>query len=85
MSRPSERETRRWLAALGAAVRDRRAALGISQETLGYRSGLDRTYVSGVERGRRNPTVVALFKLASGLEISIGELILTAEEQVAKR
>jgi transcriptional regulator with XRE-family HTH domain len=43
--------------------------LGISQEELAFRSGLHRTYVSGVERGIRNPTVVIVKRLAIALEV----------------
>ncbi len=41
------------LSALGYLVRQRRTGLGISQEELGLRANLDRTYISGVERGVR--------------------------------
>jgi transcriptional regulator with XRE-family HTH domain len=43
---------------VGRNVRHYRKAAGISQEELAHRWGLDRTYVSGVERGIRNPTVL---------------------------
>ena len=62
-------------AVLGPVVRDRRRALGVSQEALAERAGLDRTYVSGVERGVRNPTVQALFRLAVGLGWGPGDLV----------
>lgn len=45
-----------------------RGRLGISQEELAFRSGLHRTYVSGVERGIRNPTAVIIGKLAKALD-----------------
>ncbi len=51
-----------------------RAAKGWSQEELADRSHLHRTYVSGVERGVRNPTVTVLQKIATALEVRIGEL-----------
>jgi len=44
-----------------------RQAAGISQEELAQRSGLDRTYISGLERGLRNPTVIVLYELATVL------------------
>lgn len=59
---------------LGARIRELRTARGWSQEELGDRSGLDRTYVSGVERGVRNPTVSVLESLANGLEVRIADL-----------
>ena len=47
---------------------------GWSQEELAHQSGLHRTYVSGVERGIRNPTLTVLEKIAEGLCVSIGAL-----------
>ena len=61
--------------ALGEAVRELRRQRGISQETLARRGGLHRTYIGGVERGERNPTVASLFKLANGLDVSPALLI----------
>jgi len=46
-----------------------REAAGLSQEALAFECWLHRTYVSGVERGVRNPTVVVLERLAAPLEI----------------
>jgi transcriptional regulator with XRE-family HTH domain len=63
------------LEGLGNSVRARRLALGISQEELGQRIQLDRTYVSGVERGVRNPSFIALLKLAKGLNVSLSILL----------
>ncbi len=48
----------------------RRRALRISQEELGARSGLHRTYISDVERGTRSVTVSTLFKLARSLQLA---------------
>jgi transcriptional regulator with XRE-family HTH domain len=54
---------------VGRNVRLRRKSLDISQEELAFRANLHRTYVSGVERGVRNPTVVIVGRLAKALEI----------------
>jgi len=64
---------------LGPAVRKRRERLGLSQEDLASRSGLDRTYVSGIERGVRNPTLKILIRLATALELNLSELVSLAE------
>jgi transcriptional regulator with XRE-family HTH domain len=48
------------------AIRDRR---GVSQEGLAARCGLDRTYVSGIERGTRNPSLTNILKIAAALEV----------------
>ena len=67
-------------AALGLAVRERRAHLKISQEELGQRSGMDRTYVGGIERGERNVSFINLVRLAEALEVQPSSLIGRAEE-----
>jgi len=58
----------------GMKVRKERLKLGISQEELGFRTGLDRTYISGIERGERNPTLVNIGRIAKGLKIELPEL-----------
>lgn len=63
------------LIALGSLIKQRRIKLGISQEELGFRSKLDRTYISGLERGVRNPSLTALVSLADGMGISVSELL----------
>jgi transcriptional regulator with XRE-family HTH domain len=60
---------------LGQNVRLFRTRLGISQEELAFRSGLHRTYVSGVERGIRNPTVMIIGRLAKALGVDPAFLI----------
>jgi len=61
--------------ALGRAVRARRAALGISQEALAERAALSRTYMSGIERGTRNVTLLGLYHVAIGLGITTDALL----------
>jgi CheY-like chemotaxis protein len=60
---------------LGNAIKSTRSALGISQEELGARAGLHRTYVSDVERGARNPSLESVDKLARALELSLPTLL----------
>ncbi|MCB2386306.1 helix-turn-helix domain-containing protein [Thalassolituus alkanivorans] len=59
---------RELLLAIGRNVRRQRLLLDITQEELSARSGLHPTYISEVERGKRNLTVVSLFRLAGALE-----------------
>jgi transcriptional regulator with XRE-family HTH domain len=54
---------------VGLNVRRLRLELGLSQEELAFRAELDRTYVSGVERGVRNPTVLVIAQLAEALNV----------------
>lgn len=58
----------------GNAVRNARMAAGLTQEGLADRSGLDRSYIGGVERGERNPTLSIIEKIADGLGVSLVEL-----------
>ncbi|MGC2415416.1 MAG: helix-turn-helix transcriptional regulator [Stellaceae bacterium] len=54
-----------------------RVARGWSQEQLAFESRLHRTYISGVERGVRNPTVVVLQEIASALGVAAAQLLET--------
>jgi len=58
----------------GLRVRELRLARSWSQEELGAKCGIDRTYISGVERGVRNPTVTVVAAIAAGLNVRIEEL-----------
>ncbi len=60
---------------LGRRVNRLRVALGLSQEDFADRVQLDRTYVSGIERGLRNPTLLVLVRLAHALGVSPAKLI----------
>lgn len=63
------------LKAFGAVVRDRRKALDdMSQEELADRAGLHRTYIGGVEQGRRNLSLLNIMKIAKALEIEPEDL-----------
>ncbi|MEL6818905.1 MAG: helix-turn-helix transcriptional regulator [Pseudomonadota bacterium] len=53
---------------------------GYSQEDLAFRADLHRTYVSGVERGVRNPTIVIVQKLAEALEVEAKDLLAAKSE-----
>ena len=64
---------------LGLRVQQLRQAKGWSQDEFAHRANLHRTYVSGVERGIRNPTITVLEKLATGLEITLSELVALEE------
>lgn len=59
----------------GNKLRVLRKKAGISQEELGFRTGLDRTYISGIERGERNPTLKNVNKIAKALKVSLSDLV----------
>jgi transcriptional regulator with XRE-family HTH domain len=57
----------------GLALKQWRAKAYISQEELAFRAGLHRTYISGIERGVRNVSLLNISKLAMALNISLSE------------
>ncbi|WP_199637026.1 helix-turn-helix transcriptional regulator [Serratia sp. PAMC26656] len=59
---------------LGQRVKLLRLQAGLSQEAFADRCGLDRTYISGIERGVRNPTLEVLSIIATGLSIDLPTL-----------
>ena len=61
-------------ARFGRRVRELRKAKDLSQEAFAAESGLDRTYISGIERGRRNVSLCNIEVIAKALGISISEL-----------
>ena len=58
---------------VGKRVKELRNKLGISQEELADLAGLDRTYITSVECGKRNISIVNIEKLATSLNVSIKE------------
>lgn len=60
---------------VGDNVRRIRLACDMTQETLAERSGFSQQYISDLERGRRNPTVVSLFELAQALSVTPVDLM----------
>jgi transcriptional regulator with XRE-family HTH domain len=63
------------LETLAKRIQSRRHALKLSQEKLAERCGFDRTYISLLERAKRNPSFLNLHKLSIGLEIELSKLI----------
>ena len=59
---------------LGDNVRAKREARDLSQEKLAELADLDRTYISGIERGARNPTILSALRIAKALKTSVSEL-----------
>lgn len=70
---------------LGQAIRNQRKQLGLSQEKLAERCGFDRTYISMLERGKRNPSLLNLLKLAKGLQTSVSQLTEVCDGSNASR
>lgn len=73
------------LRALGVAVRAFRTSRGLTQERLAEGAGLHTTYVSDVERGRRNIGVINLDRLAAALSIDLSTLMRDVEARRIER
>lgn len=71
----------RLLKQFGLIVRRRRDFLGIPQDELAYRARLHRTYISLVERGKRNPTLEVMQALAKALQTSMTEMMTELERR----
>lgn len=61
------------LVALGLAIRQRRKALGYSQEGFGDACGIDRSYMGGIERGEHNLAMVNILKIVQALKVKPSE------------
>jgi len=59
----------------GQRVRERRTAQGLSQEAFADKCKLDRTYISGIERGKRNVALRNIEAIANALGITIAQLV----------
>ncbi|MGK0273281.1 helix-turn-helix domain-containing protein [Shewanella sp. GutDb-MelDb] len=63
------------LVAFGAHVKKLRLSNSLSQEQLALKADIDRTYISGIERGKRNVSIINLFKIAHALNIPATKLL----------
>jgi transcriptional regulator with XRE-family HTH domain len=61
------------LVQFGRAVRERRQALGYSQEAFGDLCGIDRSYMGGIERGEHNLALLNILKIIDGLQLKPSE------------
>ncbi|MCI0486379.1 MAG: helix-turn-helix domain-containing protein [Blastocatellia bacterium] len=59
----------------GDRIRELRKAAGLSQEKLAELAELHRTYVSGVERGERNPSLISIARIARALGVSLSDVM----------
>ena len=64
-----------WRSIVGSNVKRLRKAKGLTQEQLAFEAQLDLTYIGGIERGRRNPSLLAMAKIADALSADLAELL----------
>jgi len=69
----------------GERVRALRLAIGLSQEELAFKSGMHRTYLGGIERGERNPSLKNIAAIAKALGVTLPQLFLFADSESGKK
>ncbi len=75
-------DEQRLRALFGKELRKARTAVGISQEKLALKVGLDRTYISMLERGLRQPSLTTIFLLSPALGLRSVDLVARVQEQM---
>lgn len=73
-----------WKRALGKQVRRLRRGEDLSQYRLGKRAGLHMNYISDVELGKRNPSLVSICQLAQGLGVKVRDLMLEIDKEMPR-
>jgi transcriptional regulator with XRE-family HTH domain len=66
---------RDWKALLGRNVRRLRQQRGLTQEELAFEAEIDLTYMGGIERGRRNPSLLVMARIADALSVPLPKLL----------
>lgn len=64
-----------WRRIVGANVKRLRQARGLTQEEVAFRSDIDLTYLGGIERGRRNPSLLVMARIAKALSTEPADLV----------
>jgi transcriptional regulator with XRE-family HTH domain len=64
-----------WRQVVGRNVRDLRLKRGMTQEQLAFEARIDLTYAGGIERGRRNPSLLVLARVAEALSVTPADLV----------
>jgi transcriptional regulator with XRE-family HTH domain len=77
-------ESSEFTRSIGLEIAKQRKLKNFSQEELGYKAGLHRTYISLIERGIKSPTLDSLYKIAIALDLPIYIICEAAEKSVNK-
>ena len=75
MAAPHDEDGQLILAALGAAICDRRIQAGLTQAELAESAGIKRQHIYSIEKGLSSATVLVLVRLARGLGVTLGDLL----------
>lgn len=71
--------------AIAIVLKERRNKINLSQEELGFKSGLDRTYISLIERGLRQPTLNTIFNICKSIKIEPHEFVKDIENLIKSK
>jgi transcriptional regulator with XRE-family HTH domain len=66
---------RDWRKLLGRNIRRLRQQKSMTQEELAFEAEIDLTYMGGIERGRRNPSLLVMARIAEALSVPLGKLL----------
>ena len=70
--------------AFGEVIRELRKSNNFSQEELAERSNLDRSFISLIECGRKQPSLITIYQLAKAFKLSASKLLLLTEDKIKK-
>ncbi len=70
--------------AFGEVIRKLRKSNSMSQEKLAERSNLDRSFISQIECGRKQPSLITIYQLAKAFKLSASKLLALTEEKIKK-
>lgn len=68
--------------AFGSVVREKRDEYQLSQEELAFRSGVNRTHLVEIEKGKHSPSLDLVFKIAWGLGVKASDIVLAIENRL---
>lgn len=64
-----------WRKIVGENVRRWRLKRGLTQEQLAFEAQIDLTYLGGIERGKRNPSLIVIARIAQSLQVTPADLV----------
>lgn len=73
------------ISAFAAAIKARRLELGLTQEDLAGRIEIDRPFITLMESATKQPSISVLWRLASGLDLTVSELAASVDQHLARR
>lgn len=69
-----------WRLIVGENVRRLRLERELTQEQLAFEAQIDLTYLGGIERGRRNPSLMVMVRIAASLDVGLADLVSAARQ-----